>query len=114
MKLFPSQNRPANTVSPVDIFELPSPRVFPGYPDFGIAKPTTAESGEPQRLLAILTLDDIDLQCDDLHPRLVNRDALGALRRGPGFSGPCGATTSRLLLLDPARWEYGLVELNIV
>jgi hypothetical protein len=112
-KLFPKERR-ANAVSPSDVFELPSARLFPGHKSFAVTKPTTAESGEPERLLVILTLDDIDLQCGDLHPRLVNRDALGSLCRGPGFSGPCGATTSRLLQLDPARWEYGLVEIDVI
>lgn len=112
-KLFPKERR-ANAVSPSDIFELPSPSLFPGYQSFEVTKPTTAESGAPERLLAIVTLDDIDLQCRDLHPRLVCRDALGSLCRGPGFSGPCGATTSRLLQLDPGRWEYGLVEIDVI
>lgn len=111
--LFPKECR-ANAVSPNDVFELPSPSLFPMCESFDVTKPTTAESGAPERLLAILTLDDVDLQCGDLHPRLVTRDAWGALCRGPGFSGPCGATTSRLFQLDPERWEYGLVELDVV
>jgi hypothetical protein len=114
VKLSPSAEHPDNQVSPDEVFELPSDQLYDCQSHFEVQGPTTEESGEPERLLAILTLDDIDLRCHDLHPNLVDRDLLTPLDRGRGFAGPVGATTSRLLQLERSRWEYGLVELDVV
>lgn len=119
VKLAPSDAFPDNHVPARRVFEMPSDQfvgddVFPDgiWPEEG---PTTFETGHPERLLVIVTCDNISLELEDLHPRLCGRDLYEQrAARGPGFAGPVQTGRPKLFQLDPARWEYGLIALNVL
>ncbi len=82
---------------------------------FTVTGPGTRETGEPERLLAIVTVDEIDLRLEDLHPRLVGRrPGARSIDSGPGFAGPARAESTGLFRLEAARWEYGLLSMEII
>ncbi len=118
-KLAPSQEHPDNFVAPGSDFKLPSAQhlareVLPeGY--FHVTEPVSAEHGEPERLLVILTIDDIDLQIEDLHDKLEGRDLLTrSVSRGPSFGGPAKKGKTKLFRMPSERWEYGLLEMEVI
>lgn len=119
LKLAPSEEFPDNRVAAGRVFELPSPQ-FVGNDSFpkGIWEelgPATAETGHPERILFILTRDDIELGIEDLHPKLRGRDLYTPRgSRGPGFTGTVKRERAKLFRLDPAAWEYGLLSLDVV
>jgi len=118
IKLAPSEECPNNRIEAGRVLELPSEQ-FVRMSDFknGVwfeEGPTTAEAGHPERILAIVTREDIELECEDLHPDLESHrlyTARGA--RGPGFGGPVQRNRARLFQLPPDSWEYGLISLEV-
>jgi len=117
VKLFPSKKHPDNFEQAGAVFWVPSRR----YCNIPVAEfiergPTTAEMGKPERLLTIVTHDDVHLKIEDLHPDMVGHDVFDRYpSRGPGFSvGPiprkAGLFGGRI---RPEQWEYGLMEMEV-
>ena len=118
VKLCPSREYPANAVEAGQQFAIPSKQRLDGErpPDgaFNVSGPPSSQAGHPERLLAIVTVDDTDLQIEDLHPRLVGRDLLTRVAaRGPSFSGPPRVGTAKLFRIPPDRWHYALLEMEV-
>ncbi|MBP7053432.1 MAG: DUF4384 domain-containing protein [Phycisphaerae bacterium] len=116
-KLFPSREYPNNFEPAGAVFWVPSKR----HCDIPVAKftedgPTTAETGKPERLLAIVTHDDVVLQIEDLHPRMAGYDVFSRCpTRGSAVVGPI---IRKPKLFDgekirPEHWEYGLLEMEV-
>jgi len=119
LKLAPSQEFPDNRVDAGQVFEVPSPQ-FVGNDKFpkGVWEecgPTTAAAGQPERILFLLTRENISLEIADLHPQLQGRDLYTPRgSRGAGFSGPVKRERAKLFQLDPDDWEYGLLSFNVL
>ncbi len=119
IKLMPSKEFPDNLVQAGEEFRIPSElrlaaERLPGGA-FRVVGPASAECGKPERLLAIITQDDADLQIEDLHPKLRGRDLLTrCAARGPAFTGPPRVDTAKLFRIPPERWDCGVLELEVV
>lgn len=119
VKLAPSEMCPKNWLEAGEIFELPSEQ-FVRMEDFpeGVwveEGPATAATGQPERMLIIVTRYDIELECEDLHPDLQQRQLYAS--RGAstsGFGGPVRRNRAKLFELEPDQWEYGVLSLNVV
>lgn len=115
IKLFPSQEYPDNFEPVGAVFWVPSKKHC-GVPfrDFCEVGPATIETGKPERLFAIVTHDNVDLQIEDLHPKMIGDDLFTrCATRGPGFDGKVRVDTAKLFALRLERWEYGLLEMDV-
>jgi len=115
-KLAPSEEFPDNRIEANQVLELPSEQFvrMADCPD-GVWEetgPPSSETGHPERILCIVTEDDIELECPDLHPDLEQRHVYTA--RGPGFGGQVRRNRSKLFNLSQEKWEYGLISLNVL
>jgi hypothetical protein len=118
LKLAPSMEYQNNYIDRNAPFRLPSEqflsrKIF----DAGVWReggPTTTETGQLEQLLIIATRDDIDLQIEDLHPKLLGNDLLTRCSsRGPSFSGSVKTGVSKLFRLPLESWEYGLLQMEV-
>jgi len=120
VKLAPSMEYPGNFVACGEEFCLPSSKLFDEptmlfHGGFRATPPATSHTGHPERLLVIITQDDIDLQLEDLHPKLLGRDLLTRCpARGPSFTGPARTDTAKLFHIPSSRWDYGLLEMELL
>lgn len=119
VKLAPSAEHPNSRVRKGEVFRVPSDALLSARRlprrRFVVLDRLTADHGEPDRLLVIVTADDEVLQLEDLHPKLIGRDLLTRCpSRGAGFAGPPHVGLARLFALPPERWDYGLLEMEVV
>lgn len=118
LKLAPSREHPDNYIAAETKFRLPSEKhlsrnALPGGA-FRVTGPTTRQGGEPERLLAIITAEDIVLQIEDLHPKLEGRDLLTRCAgRGASFGGEPKKDRPELFCIPPEKWEYGLLQMRV-
>ena len=88
---------------------LPEDIGWPMPGSFELQGPTSAASGQPNRLLAVVTADDLTMDARHVHPALQQR-----VRSTREVGKPqVRFESSRLLNLPPERWEYGLLELEV-
>lgn len=116
-KLAPSMEYPDNRVAAGERFELPSERLLDaGLLDWGgfqVREPVSSECGHPDRILVLITDEDVDIQIEDLHPNLAGGDLLTrSASRGPGFSDPARADVAKLFRMPAVSWDYGLLEME--
>ena len=116
LKLGPSKEYPNNRIEAGVEITVPSPKIclLPHGQFWQVAGPTTAETGEPERLLVLVTQDDVELQIEDLHPGLVGRDLYTrSVKARPSFSA-VPRVQAPTLFQAPQEWfEYGLVEMAV-
>lgn len=119
LKLAPSREYPDNRVVAGEKFRLPSESLLSsrelraeGFPVDG---PVSPVYGQPERLMVIVTSDDIDIQVKDLNPKLTGRDLLTrCASRGAGFSMPPRKDVSKIFQLEPGKWDFGLLEMDVM
>jgi Domain of unknown function (DUF4384) len=118
-KLGPSLEHPNNRVEKDVEFTIPSPGTCP-LPDgqtWQVSGPTTAVSGQPERLLVLVTDLDGGISIEDLHPQLKGRELYTRSAKGfpsrPGFVGRPRVDVPRLFQLSSDQFEYGLIELEV-
>ena len=118
-KLAPSAQHPHNRVSAGEVFRVPSDALLGAWHlprgRFVVLDRLTADHGEPDRLLVVVTADDVALALADLHPKLVGRHLLSPCpARAAGFAGPPRVGRARLFTLPTESWDYGLLEMGVV
>ncbi|MFW6161705.1 MAG: hypothetical protein ACODAJ_02995, partial [Planctomycetota bacterium] len=119
LKLAPSAEHPRNRVRAGEVFRVPSDALLGARHlprgRFVVLDRLTADTGEPDRLLAIVTRDDVVLHLADLHPKLLGRHLLSPCPgRAAGFAGRPRVGVARLFTLPPEAWDYGLLEMEVV
>ncbi len=102
--LYPPFGQPAPVMAPGAVLHLPLQE-----PWFRVTGPATAVSGQPDRLLALVSRTPRQLTVADLDPRLTQRFA----PRGAGFAGAPRLARPLLFTLEPDQWDYGLLEFEI-
>ncbi len=117
MRLAPSQEYPDNHVEKDVEFTIPSARICPLPPGetWRVSGPTTAMTGEPERLLVLVTQPDGAYAIEDLHPGLRGRDLYTRSAKGipRGFANRPTAPVPGLFHLRPDEYDYGLIELEV-
>ena len=119
VKLAPSEEHPANAVAAGASFRLPSEDLLSAESlgrsgRFWVTGPPSSRHGQPERLLVVVTEPDVDLQLEDLHPKLLGRDLLTRCAgRGPAFGGRARVDKAKLFRIPPEQWDYGLLEMRV-
>ena len=116
-KLAPSEGHEDNKVTRDATFAIPSERLFSktlvgGH--FIIKPPSTQLSKSLERILAIVTADNVVLNVEDLHPRMIVIEALGRCAARGGVKKIAGDSRPLLFQLPPESWDYELLELELL
>jgi hypothetical protein len=119
LRLGPSQEYPDNRVEKDVEFTIPSARIcpLPAGQTWQVTGPTTAATGEPERLLVLVTQEDGAIAIEDLHPGLTGRDLYTRSAKGlpgvRGFAAKPKVDIPGLFRLAPDQYDFGLIELQV-
>ena len=117
IKLAPTNQCPDNFLTAGQIFCLPSRRIIsgcdqpPGY--FQVTGPVSSDNYQKERLVAIMTYREEDLQINDLHLGLWQRVTLKRGFKGNSTNRGIKIIKPKLFRLPIHVWDYGLLELEI-
>jgi hypothetical protein len=114
-KILPAPGYMDNTTRADQDFMLPpqsSDAAMEKWIGMKVSGPVTAEAGQLNHLLVIVTAEDLVLGVADLDGRLFLRPE-GVSRSGAGFGSRVETGVSKLFQLPVGSWDYGLISFAI-